>query len=207
MRNLFLTMALAISLLAALPAQAHKVVADAYASGDVIVGEIGFSTGDVAKNALVEVFDDAGNKLGETHTDEKGNFTFKPTQKVTHVFHSDLGGGHVANFKVAVEDLPLMGAPASGAAGTPAAPALGDSTGAAPAGNPAAAAAGGSALTPEQVNLIAETVRREVKPLRQVLFEYKEKEDVQSILGGIGFIIGLFGVGFYMAARRKLKQG
>ena len=190
MRNLFRTMVLAISLLAALPAQAHKVVADAYASGDVLVGEIGFSTGDVAKNALVEVFDDAGNKLGETHTDEKGNFTFKPTQKVTHVFHSDLGGGHVANFKVAVEDLPLMGAPASGAAGTP-----------------AAASAAGSALTPEQVNLVAETVRREVKPLRQVLFEYKEKEDVQSILGGIGFIIGLFGVGFYMAARRKLKQG
>ena len=197
MRKFFPAMALAVFLLAALPAQAHKVVADAYASGDVIEGEIAFSSGDVAKNALVEVFDDVGDKLGETHTNEKGVFTFKPTRKVVHVFHSDLGGGHVATFKLAVDDLPPIGAPAT-ATGAPSVTEL-----SAKASPPAAA---GAALTPEQLNLVAETVRREVKPLRQAISAHTEKNDLQSILGGIGYIIGLFGIGYYVAARRKPKQ-
>ena len=99
---------------------------------------------------------------------------------------------------MAIEDLPPIGeTAASGAPAATEAPAV--------PGAPASAA-GGAALTPEQLNLVADTVRREVKPLRQVISAYTEKNDLQSILGGLGYIIGLFGIGYYVAARQKLKK-
>ena len=54
--------------------------------------------------------------------------------------------------------------------------------------------------------MIAEAVRDEVKPLRREIAAYKEKNDLQAVLGGIGYIVGLFGIGFYLAARGKLRQ-
>jgi nickel transport protein len=44
-----------------------------------------------------------------------------------------------------------------------------------------------------------------MKPLRREIMAMKEKNGVRDILGGIGFIAGLFGLGFYLAARRSLK--
>jgi nickel transport protein len=49
-------------------------------------------------------------------------------------------------------------------------------------------------------------VRLETKPLRKEIAAYKEKNDLQTILGGIGYIIGLFGIGFYIAARRERQK-
>ena len=54
---------------------------------------------------------------------------------------------------------------------------------------------------------LAAVVRAEMRPIRREIAALKETRDMQSILGGIGYIIGLFGVGFYLAARRKLKAG
>lgn len=173
------------------PAWAHKVIASVYASGAVIEGEIGFSNGDMASNALVQVTDEAGNALGEAKTDENGAFTFTPTKAVAHVFRADLGAGHVAEVVMAVEDLP----PSLHGGGAPPA--------ALPTGPKAETAA--APLDDRQRDLLAELVRREVKPLRQEIAAYKEKNDVQSILGGIGYIAGLFGLGFFLSARRRLK--
>ena len=62
-----------------------------------------------------------------------------------------------------------------------------------------------NSLTVAERDAIAEAVRNEVRPLRREIAAYKEKNDLQTILGGIGYIAGLFGVGFYVAARRRLK--
>ena len=63
-RSLILSAALALALaLGAGPAAAHKVIASAYPSGPEIEGEIGFSNGDMAKNATVEVLGPDGTRL------------------------------------------------------------------------------------------------------------------------------------------------
>lgn len=183
------------------PAYAHKVIASVFPSGKSIEGEIGFSNGDMAANALVEVFDDVGNKIGETHTDADGLFTFTPTIDATHIFKSDLGAGHVANVRMEEPDVAkILGKEKSVAETktqdvTPATDAEGVTN-----------VVSGASLTPEELEAIATAVRDEMRPLRKEIDAYKEKNDMQSILGGIGYIAGLFGLGFYLAARRKLQS-
>ena len=70
-----------------------------------------------------------------------------------------------------------------------------------------AAAKGGitvAALTDAERQTIAQAVRDEMRPLRREIAAYREHNDFQTILGGIGYIVGLFGLGFYLAARRRL---
>lgn len=62
-----------------------------------------------------------------------------------------------------------------------------------------------AALLAENRELVREMIHKEVTPLRREIAAYKEKNDLQSILGGMGYIAGLFGVFFYVAARRKLS--
>ncbi|WP_028879259.1 hypothetical protein [Terasakiella pusilla] len=164
-------------------ALAHKVVGSGWTDGADIEGEVGFSNGDMAKKGtVVEVFDADDNKIGETTVTEDGLFRFTPTQAVAHTFVANLGAGHVARFTMGVDELPKMAATQ-----TPT-PAI------APAFDPT-----------DLQKMIAKAVRQEVQPLRKEIASYKEKNNMQAILGGIGYIFGLTGVVFYIMARRKEK--
>lgn len=183
-----LPLALCLVLLAP-PALAHKVIASVFPSGSDIEGEIGFSNGDMAVGQLVEVFDAEGNKLGETTTDQDGFFLYTPKDPVTHVFKADLGAGHVAEVSMpAGEVAALLGVEAPPEA----------------AGGPGPGGATVGSLSDEERAAIAEIVRQEMRPLRREIAAYREQNDLQTILGGIGYICGLFGLGFYIAARRRM---
>ncbi|MCE8439883.1 cobalt ABC transporter permease [Rhodovulum sulfidophilum] len=224
-RPVFLTLAL---VLAPLPALAHKVIAAVYADGALIEGEVGFSNGDMAADATVAVSDPEGNPLGETATDADGMFTFRPSVAVAHVFHADLGAGHVAEVTMNAEDVaaildsPAARAAAEAAADTGGITGTGQAEAASDGGNPSTfpldAASGTAAVGASAVPLaaapglsdadkaaVAKIVRDEMRPLRREIAAYREKNDLQSILGGIGYIVGIFGLGFYVAARRRMK--
>ncbi|MBR9892578.1 cobalt ABC transporter permease [bacterium] len=195
MRHLFLIAAL---LCAPLPALAHKVIAGVFPSGDAIEGELGFSNGDKAAGTEVVVTGPDGAELGRTITDEDGFFLFVPTAPVAHTFRADLGAGHVAEVTMPAEEVAgILGAaaPATPEAEPPAVPA--------PAAD-ADAGASIAALAETRRRAIAEAVRNEIRPLRREIAAYREHNDLQTILGGIGYIVGLFGLGFYLAARRRL---
>lgn len=175
---------------APLPALAHKVIAGVFASGDAIEGEVGFSNGTMASDTEIIVTGPDGAELGRAITDADGFFLFTPTQPVAHRFFADLGAGHVADVTMSAKDVAkIMGvdAPAAPTAPTPAptAPTL-------------------TSLSDEDRQAIARIMRDEMRPLRREIAAYREQNDLQTILGGIGYIIGLFGLGFYIAARRKL---
>lgn len=211
---------------APVPALAHKVILGVFPSGAEIEGELGFSNGTMAeKGQLVEVFDTDGNKLGETSTDEDGFFTYRPVSPVAHVFRANLGAGHVAEASMSVDEVgkilargeaPGAGATLAWSGETETAAPLVPLPAAAPSGKSAATmpttgeclvpAAAPAALTAAELDAIARIVRDETRPLRQEISAYKEKNDLQSVLGGFGYIAGLFGLGFYVAARRKLKE-
>ncbi|SMX36849.1 cobalt ABC transporter permease [Maliponia aquimaris] len=173
------------------PTLAHNVIAAVFPSGSAIEGEIGFSNGDMAADQPVEVYGPDGALLGTTRTDAEGFFLFTPTQPVAHSFRADMGAGHVADVTLAAEDVARI---------------LG--TAPAPTPEPAAnapAAPPGSGLTAADRAEIATLLRDELRPLRREIAAYREKNDLQTILGGLGYILGLFGLGFYLAARRQMK--
>jgi nickel transport protein len=190
MSRLFAALLALTFALSPLPALAHKVIASVFPSGSAIEGEIGFSNGDMAVGKTVQVYDEAGTLLGETVTDEDGFFIYTPTSPVTHIFRADLGAGHVASAEMpAAEVAALMGKEVATASTAPA---------------PTQTAAAPQSLSDEAKSEIARIVRDEMRPLRREIAALREHRDLQSILGGIGYIIGLFGFGFYLAARRKL---
>ncbi|THH38199.1 carboxypeptidase regulatory-like domain-containing protein [Aliishimia ponticola] len=184
-------------LCAPLPALAHKVIAGVFASGSAIEGEIGLSNGEMAAGVEVIVTGPDGTELGRALTDADGFFIFTPTQPVRHDFRANLGAGHVANVTMpAGEVAQILGVAAQTQSPAPTAPATGPATGA-----PVLAS-----LSPAERQVIAQIVRDEMRPLRREIAAYRERNDLQTILGGLGYIAGLFGIGFYMAARRKLSS-
>ena len=191
MKQLILVCTLA---LAPLPALAHKVIAGVFPAGDAIEGELGFSNGDMAADQEVIVYGPDGSELGRTVTDTDGFFLYSPTRAVTHTFKADLGAGHVAEVAMPVDEVAeIMGVEAElSETATPVASADG------------AAAVTVASLSDEERAAIAKAVRDETRPLRREIAAYREHNDLQNILGGIGYIIGLFGIGFYLAARKKM---
>ena len=172
----------------AAPAYAHKLVLNVYPGDQRIEGELGYSDGRMAKQATIQVEDSAGNRVGEAVTDDEGFFDIKRPSDVALVFVANAGSGHVARVEVAAvvaaDNTPQSNKPAG-------------------ADNAAAQKQPGG-LTREEV---AAVVRAELRAVRQELARVREARDLQSIFGGIGYIIGLAGIGFYFAAKARLRQG
>jgi len=81
-------------------ANAHKVSAYAYREGDKILGECYFVDGSACKNSKVEVYNEKGEKLLETLTDEKGKFSFNTKEKGELKIVIPAGEGHRAEYKI-----------------------------------------------------------------------------------------------------------
>lgn len=189
-RTRVLILTLAATLMAPLPALAHKVISSVFPSGDAIEGEVGFSNGDMAVDLQIDVFDEAGEKLGEARTDADGFFIYTPTKPVTHIFRGDLGAGHVAEMTMPADEVAdIMGVAAEA---TPTVAPTADTS--------------ATGLSQDAEAEIAKMLRRELRPLRQEITALKNETNLQSILGGIGYIVGLFGFGFYIAARRQIGE-
>jgi len=210
MKRILLSTLVAGALCAPLPALAHKVIASVYPSGAMIEGEVGFSDGTMGVNVPVLVSGPDGKVLATLTSDDEGFFTYTPTQAVALTFRADLGAGHVATASMTQDEVARIVGKGAAPASAPAAAA--QDTAAAAGGMPPTAqgatppSAQGATLSAAERDAVAEMLRDELRPLRKEIAAYKEKNDLQAILGGIGYIIGLFGVGFYVAARRRLAQ-
>ena len=172
-------------------AWAHKVIFDVYQSGSVIEGELGFSNGDMAVAQRISVTDGAGVEIDQVYTDEEGFFVYTPATQDHLNFEVDLGAGHVAEATInwvpkSAEVVTLKGA---------------ENTEIAKLYKPSTVAAAEQASVVSEVQKLSAQVRQ----MRHELRAYKEKNDLQSVLGGIGYILGLVGLGYYLAARRKLR--
>ncbi len=163
-------------------AYAHKVIFAVYDEGDSVEGEVGFSNGDMAPDAMVEYFDSNNQKLGDVKSDQDGLFKIPLKGTGPFLFKANLGAGHVAEYLLERE-------------GAAAASAVQNNV----------TTGQNLAATGDLEKLVSRSVTAQIKPLRKELAAYKEQNDLQKILGGLGYIFGLAGLGFYFAARQKLK--
>jgi nickel transport protein len=192
---------------------AHKVNVFAYVQGETVVVEGFFSGKAKAMDCQVEVLDSGGKVLIQGVTDKQGIYSFPlsalPPLGGDLVLVLNAGAGHRADYTLAAGDLPIRTdqvqtkdsqAVTDGSPPREAQAETGPSTG---AGDTAAKAA---------VNLkaVEELLDRKIGPLsnmlgsqQKLLMEQKDKgASLTEIIGGIGWIFGLFGTAAYFMSRK-----
>lgn len=179
-------------LLAATPAEAHKLKVFAAAIGPRIEGRVYFVGGGPAAGARVTITTPDGAPITEIATDEQGNFAIIAASRADHVIAVDSRDGHVGRFTVLARDLPGdLPQPAASSA-----PAM------AP---PASAPVATIQHLPSADGLreiVGEAVAQQIVPLREQLNGYEDRVRLHDILGGLGYILGLAGLALWLRARR-----
>lgn len=187
------------------PARAHRVLVFAFAEGDTIHTESKFIPDTPVRQGKVMVLDaKTGKELLTGKTDDQGKFSFKiPAQVAAEKMDlrviTEAAMGHrgewllkAANYlgggQTAAALAPAAAAPVPAASATPAAPV----TKAANVDQPALEAALNKAL------------ERQLAPINEKLTELTiHRTSLPDILGGIGYILGFFGLWAYMQSKRQ----
>jgi len=177
---------------------AHKVTIFAWVEGHTVFTESKFSGGRVAKNARIEVYNMAGDKLLEGQTDEQGKFVFQPPQPEALRIVLLAGAGHRNEWRVAADEF------GDGATATPtpqpvvpAAPATRDAL-STDAHRPDVSLPAG-----ELQALIERSLDKKLAPILHRLGTVDTGPSLSDIIGGIGYILGLVGLAAYLQSRRK----
>lgn len=185
-------------LLGADPALAHKLKVFALVDGDHIAGSAYFVGGAKASGATITVTDAGGNALARLVPDAEGTFRYTPRDRIDHVIVADSGDGHVARWTLPADALPAG---------------LGDS-------RPTAATTAPAATIPQKPEagqphshtapaeetlaaLVEQSVARQLRPLREQLEAHDARVRLQDVLGGIGYIVGLAGLGLWWYGGRR----
>ena len=175
---------------------AHKVNIFAYVEGDKVYTESYFSDGKKCVESKIEVFDNQGNKQLEGLTDEEGMFSFKIPLK--DVIDGDLkiiltaSMGHRAEYIIRADELGDVSGLIEEKIEEPV-----------------------SAVSPEISSvdlkeiqsLIEDTLDEKLKPIIREMREIRKSQEDRisptEIIGGIGYIIGIFGIIAYFLSRKR----
>jgi nickel transport protein len=201
--GLRVTLLIAVLIFSALfvgPASAHKFVVTAWVEGDMVYVESGFSDGSPAKNAETFVYDDQGNSLIKGQTNEYGEYAFKVPNKTAMRVVVKAGMGHQGESEISLEDLAEVSAERDEGASTAMTTA------------PAADRSEIQRNTVVSGGLTAADIQGAMekaldKKLRPIVKKLSKAEAggpaVSDIFGGIGYILGLVGIGAYFNFRKK----
>jgi len=172
---------------------AHKVNIFAYAEGDKVYSESYFNDGKKCIDSKIEVFNNQGNKLLEGLTDEEGMFSFEIPSK--DVIDGDLNVvltasmGHRAEYIISADELGGTVGSVKEEFEEPV-----------------------SAVSPETSSvdlkeiqsLIENALDKKIKPIMKEIKKSQEgKVSSTEIIGGIGYIIGIFGIVAYFLSRKR----
>lgn len=189
--------------LLAVPAQAHRVNVFAWVEGGTVHTESSFPGGREVKDGKIVVYDDqTGEKLLEGRTDDEGKFSFKVPRQTSLRIEMTAGMGHKNEWIVRAMEIAAGGVekklPESDEPSGSAAP---ESEG---AGADRSTAPAGVA----EIERVVETVLdRKLAPVVKMMAESRRQQTTfQDVIGGIGYILGLAGLGGYIHYRRKIKE-
>ena len=175
---------------------AHKVNIFAYVEGDKVYTESYFNDGKKCIDSKIEVFDNQGNKLLEGLTDEEGMFSFEIPSK--DVIDGDLkvvltaSMGHRAEYIIPANELRGVTGLIKEKSEEPI-----------PAVSPEI-----SSLDLKEIqSLIEDALDKKLKPIMREMIEIKKSQEDKisptEIIGGIGYIIGIFGIIAYFLSRKR----
>lgn len=195
-----------------LDAFAHRISVFAVVEEGVVKGSVYYSGGQAAHGVPIQVLGPAGELLLALKTDDAGEFSFTAEQRCEHTIVCETEDGHRAEYLLSAEELPetlpLSGAAvpdsmSANAAGDEGIQNPGEAHGSPHADTPAASSS--PPAPPEIEAAVERIVSRHVGDLRKELAEYEERIRFHSVVGGLGFILGIMGLVFYFKARARLK--
>ncbi|MDI6715266.1 MAG: hypothetical protein QMD43_09645 [Thermodesulfovibrio sp.] len=169
-------------------AEAHKVSAYAYREGDKVAGECYFVDGSPCKNSIVAVYDSKGKKLLQTTTDEKGKFSFKTQETGELKIVISAGEGHTAEYRLEAseksEKKEIKKQEPFKEAEKKQAPSINRD---------------------EMKQIIDEVMDAKLQGIKNEILDLRKQMDkinIRDIIGGIGYIFGLWGL-IMLIKRRK----
>ena len=153
-----------------------------------------FSDGTPAKNAKVTVYDSKGNVVLTGRTNKEGEFDFKikKSGKYRAVVLAELGHRAVVDFTV--------GAPA-----TSESKATGNTK-----TETGAQSCAKSTAPPPSVEEFRKVLREELRPIHRELLKIEEAQSsisYKDVIGGIGWILGIFGAAMFGYCYRRREGG
>ncbi|MBR9726867.1 hypothetical protein ACFOD0_08245 [Shewanella intestini] len=205
------------------PCYAHRVKIFAWVNGQAIVGEVYFSGGIKAQQAKISLLD-AQQTLAVTTTNRKGEFHFDGLDAKSYQLKANAGPGHQATFSIDAQEF----GPVSRATATSSHQlnSSGNSTASTSIPTPtpssfdsaavvslpsldtlsAVTNADSSAASSTEVNQCQAQTRAAIAqaiiPLRKQLDAFEAEIRFRDIIGGLGYIAGLFGLWSMMRQRR-----
>lgn len=188
-------MALSVLPAAVEQAFAHKVTVFAWVEGDTVHTESKFSGGRFAKQARIEVYDRTGKKLLEGRTDDGGGFAFKAPKQEDLRIVMIAGAGHRNEWVVKAEEFSDQTSSAAD-----------DKTVRSHQPQPLVETPlpGGIDVSPEDLQTMIEAaLDKKLQPVLHRLLQMEEGPRLSDVMGGIGYIIGLVGLGTYINYRRR----
>ena len=182
---------------------AHKLNMFVYVEGNEIFAEGYFTDGKKAKNSKVTVYDPTNSELLSGTTDDDGQFSFAIPQQSDLRVTVNAGMGHQTEYvllKSELSDDEEIASPPPTI--EPAPPLTGNNdnqTADGPLPPVTAVSLDNSALRTE----VERAVGKAIKPLMRELSAMRAEKSLADIIGGIGFIFGLFGIAMYFKARKQ----
>ena len=169
---------------------AHKVNIFAYVEGDKVYTESYFNDGKKCINSKIEVFDNQENKLLEGLTNAEGEFSFEVPQEdgdLKLVLTASMG--HRAEYIISADE-------------------LGDTVGSIKEKfeEPVSVVSPEvSSLDLKEIqSLLEDALDKKLEPiLREIKRSQEHKISPTEIIGGIGYIFGIFGIIAYFLSRKK----
>lgn len=200
-------LAMLLLLVVATPGLAHRVLVFAYVEGKNILVESKLVPDTPVKDGKVIVSDkQTGEVLVTGQTNDQGKLSF-PIPAEAAARRADLlivveaGMGHKGEWLLKAEK--YLPGDATAAPAPPAPAPAPPSAGGAPAG-PAATT---PPLDPQALEaVVSRVVAREVAPLKEMVAELSvHRTSLTDIIGGLGYILGIFGIWAYFLSKRQGK--
>jgi len=184
------------------PALAHGVLVFAYAQGDTIHTESKFIPDSPVRQGEIQVLEQkTGKVLLTAQTDDQGKFSFKipavaAAQKMDLAIVVDAAMGHRGEWLLKADSY-LTGVRPGKTATPPASAPLSASTLAAPG---TAAGVDGQMLE----KIVNKALESQLAPIKEMLTPLtSHRTSLPDIIGGIGYILGFFGLWAYLQSKRK----
>jgi nickel transport protein len=138
-----------------------------------------------AAGASVQVLDIDEQLLASLKPDANGEFSYQPTSSIDHIIVANTGDGHEARWVITAEEL-------TGGLPSPPSSELSDER--------------ELPDTSQLTVLVEQAVARQVRPLREELIAYEEQVRFRDVIGGIGYILGIFGVVAWWQQKRRSES-